>query len=206
MKGKSIIAIAAVLSTALLLLSGCSDKYGNSVDAVYGKGAKMSKKILVAYGSHAGSTAEVADAIAKTLAEKGAVVEVKPVEKVKNIDGYGAVVVGTNIRAGQVKGSVKSFVSRNGQALKKVPVALFVVCLTMKDDTPENRAKVSGWLAPLKTGIKPVDEGLFAGKVDKSKLDIFARFVAEKMAKIEDHDYRDWDKIRSWANALYAKL
>ncbi len=166
----------------------------------------MPKKILVAFGSSAGSTAEVSDFIGKILAEKGALVEVNPVEKIKNIAGYDAVVIGTNIRAGHIKGSVKSFVSRYKEALNKVPVALFVVCLTMKDDTPENRIKVSSWLEPIKAVVKPVSEGLFAGKVELAKLGFFARFIFEKMAKMKDQDYINWETIKSWAMDLYGKL
>lgn len=166
----------------------------------------MNKKILITYGSHAGSTAGVADAIAKTLSENGAVVEVKPVENIRNIQGYNAVVIGTNIRAGHVKSSVKGFVARNKQALREVPVALFAVCLTMKDDTPGNRAKVSSWLGPLKTGFVPAGEGLFAGKVEFAKLGLFARFILEKMAKLPEGDYTDRDAVRAWAKQMAEKL
>jgi menaquinone-dependent protoporphyrinogen oxidase len=166
----------------------------------------MPKKILVAYGSSAGSTAEAADFIGGILAESSALVDVKPVEKIRNVTGYDEVVIGTNIRAGHIKGSVKNFVNRNKKALQNIPVALFVVCLTMKDDTPENRKKVSEWLGPIRAHIKPIDEGLFAGKVELAKLGFFARFIFENMAKMKDHDYRDWEKVKSWAVGLSGKL
>ena len=41
----------------------------------------MTPKILVAYATRAGSTAEVADAIGKKLAADGAMVDVKPRKK-----------------------------------------------------------------------------------------------------------------------------
>ena len=184
----------------------CSGGVNNFVNKPCGKDTKMSKKILVAFGSHAGSTAEAADVIAGALADKGAAVEVKPVEKVKDIKGYDAVVIGTNIRAGNIKGPVKSFASRFAAKLADVPVALFVVCLTMKDDTPENRKTVSAWLEQIQLKNKPVDAGLFAGKVEFAKLGFFARYIMEKMAKAAEQDFMDRDKIKSWANALYPKL
>ncbi|MGD0566120.1 MAG: flavodoxin domain-containing protein [Candidatus Goldiibacteriota bacterium] len=166
----------------------------------------MAKKILIVYGSHAGSTAAAAEFIGKTFIEKGGSVDIKAAKKAGSPSGYDAVVIGTNIRAGQVNGAIKSFVGRNKKILGKVPVSVFAVCLTMKDDTTENRKKVSAWLAPLKELIKPVDEGLFAGKVEIAKLGVFARFVAEKMAKLNDQDHTNSGAIKSWAENLYNRL
>ncbi len=59
----------------------------------------MAKKLLVAYGTAAGSTAEVAQAIGEEMEKAGAVVDVKPVEEVEDLKGYDAVVVGTAVRA-----------------------------------------------------------------------------------------------------------
>ena len=48
----------------------------------------MSKQILVTYASRAGSTAGVAEAIGKTLAESGARVDVIPMNEVKDLSPY----------------------------------------------------------------------------------------------------------------------
>ena len=58
------------------------------------------KRVLVAYASKAGSTAEVAEAIAESLSAKGQVVDVKKIEHVTDLSGYDAVLVGTCIRMG----------------------------------------------------------------------------------------------------------
>jgi hypothetical protein len=63
------------------LLACCSSKDIKLVDISYGEKG-MSNSILVVYGTWAGSTAEVADVIGKTLAEDGAKVDVRPVESV----------------------------------------------------------------------------------------------------------------------------
>ena len=54
----------------------------------------MSNKILVAYASQTGSTAGVAEAIGKSLAESGEHVEVRPMQDVKDLAPYHAVVAG----------------------------------------------------------------------------------------------------------------
>ena len=58
----------------------------------------MNNKILVTYASRAGSTAEVAEAIGKTLTEGGAQVDVIPMQDVNDLSPYRAVVAGSAIR------------------------------------------------------------------------------------------------------------
>ena len=58
----------------------------------------MNGKILVTYASHAGSMAEIAEAIGKTLSQSGTQVDVLPMQDVKEISSYSAVVVGSAIR------------------------------------------------------------------------------------------------------------
>ena len=58
----------------------------------------MSNRILVAYASRLGSTAGVAESIGKTLTENGASVEVYPMQEVKDISHYTAIVAGSAIQ------------------------------------------------------------------------------------------------------------
>ena len=53
----------------------------------------MTDKILVSYASKYGATAEIAEKIAQLLEQAGLEVELIPVKKVKQIDGYRAVIV-----------------------------------------------------------------------------------------------------------------
>ena len=58
----------------------------------------MPNRILVTYASRAGTTAEVAEAIARTLTQEGAQVDVLPMNSVKDLSPYQAVVAGSAIR------------------------------------------------------------------------------------------------------------
>jgi menaquinone-dependent protoporphyrinogen oxidase len=69
----------------------------------------MFKKFLIAYGSAAGSTAEVAQAIGEEMQKEGAQVDVKPVEEVKDIRGYDGVVVGSSVRIMKLLGKTRRF-------------------------------------------------------------------------------------------------
>lgn len=158
-------------------------------------------KILVAYASKAGSTGEVAVAIGQALCEAGAAVDVKPVKEVNDLSGYGAVVVGSAVRMGQWLAEATKFVQTQQAVLSQVPTAYFLCCGSLQDDTEENRSQASSWLGPVRKIVKPVSEGLFAGKIDYGKLSLLDRSIAQMVGSTEG-DWRDWDAIHAWAGGL----
>ncbi len=166
-------------------------------------------KVLVAYATFAGATAGVAEAIGQEMgAGEGTQVDVRPVKKVDGLASYDAVVVGSAIRAGQVHPQALAFLQANADALARVPVAYFVVCLTMKEPTEENRCTVAAYLDAVREkvpAVQPVDVGLFAGAMDPKTLPLVARLIMKAM-KAPPGDYRDWDAIRDWARSLRARL
>jgi menaquinone-dependent protoporphyrinogen oxidase len=190
----------------LLVFSACNNQTIKLLDARYGENTTMAKKILVAYGSRAGSTAEIADVIGKTLAAGGAVVDVKSVKDVQDIKIYQAIVLGSAIRKGQVLPEVTDFVQAHKTELKKLPVAYFIVCMTLKENTEEKRKIANAYLDPLRTMINPVATGFFAGKMDYSSLDFISKVIVKYFVKTPEGDYRDWTFIKSWATHLLPKL
>ena len=165
----------------------------------------MNDQILIAYATKAGSTGEVAEAIAEELRSGGAEVDVSPAKDVKNVSAYTAVIVGSAIRMGKLLSDATKFVEKNREALGQIPVAYFIVCMTMKDDTEENRQTVESYLDPMREVVEPVDMGLFAGAINYSKLSFPARTMSKAM-KVSEGDFRDWDAIRSWARQVHQKL
>jgi menaquinone-dependent protoporphyrinogen oxidase len=171
-------------------------------------GGKDMIRILVAYASKCGSTGEVAQAIRQALCNEGAAVDVRRVQDVKDLTGYGAVVLGSAIRMGKPLPDAVKFARKHQASLAGMPVAYFIACATMKEDTPENRAEASAYLDPLREIAAPVDVGLFGGKVDHSKLSPLLRFAVSRDAsgQMAEGDWRDWQAIGDWAVGLRPAL
>lgn len=170
----------------------------------------MSNRILVTYATRAGSTAGVAEAIANTLAESGAQVEVRPMQDVDDVTPYGAVVAGSAIQEGQWLPEAMQFMRTHQAVLAERPFAAFLVCMTMSMENESYRVGVRDWLEPVRTLVRPVSEGFFAGALDLSKVPslrkrlMFRASIAAGVWAAGDH--RDWNAIRGWAAGLPAQL
>jgi menaquinone-dependent protoporphyrinogen oxidase len=166
----------------------------------------VNDKILVTYASRLGATAGVAEAIGKTLAEGGALVDVLPVHTVKDLAPYRAVVAGSAIRGGQWLPEAMQFVRTHQAALSQKPFAAFLVCMTLAMPKGDYREHVATWLEPVRLLVKPVSEGLFAGALDISKVPSFGdrlKFrLSVAMGVWSEGDHRDWGAIRAWAESL----
>lgn len=171
----------------------------------------MNDRILVTYASRAGSTAGVAEAIGKTLAEDGAQVDVLPMQEVKDVSPYRAVVAGSAIQRAQWLPEAMQFVQTNQAALAQKPFAAFLVCMTLAMPGAEKyRQGVAEWLGPVRAMLRPVSEGLFAGALDLSKVPSLADRLKFRLSVAfgvwKEGDHRDWAAIRAWAADLQPLL
>lgn len=174
------------------------------IESTCEKNGKMKSRLLIAYGSRCGSTGGVAEAIGQTLCETGTAVDVRLVKNANDLRPYQGVIVGSAIRMGKWLPEVVEFVKTNQDTLSRIPVAYFVVCLSMKDDTAENRNKVLAYLDPVRKQVpqvKPLGIGLFAGAIDFNKLS-FLHNLMLKVKGATEGDFRNWSAIRSWAAGL----
>ncbi|UCH64236.1 MAG: flavodoxin domain-containing protein [Fidelibacterota bacterium] len=168
----------------------------------------MGERILVAYASRAGSTGEVAETIGRVMCDKGLEVDVCLAKDVTDLSPYRAIVVGSAIYMGKWMRDAATFVEKRREVLSQIPIAYFTVCLTMKDDTEENRRTVTAYLDPVREQapeVQPMAVGLFAGRLDSRKLPFLYRMIAKAIGEAEA-DYRDWEAIRTWAGELVPLL
>ena len=159
---------------------------------------RMNNRILIAYASFAGSTREVAVEIGKTLGERGFLVDVIPVLENPQVGDYQFALIGSAVYGSSWRPEAIEFVKASQIPLNRVPVAFFSVCLAGLADDEAKRSIIYGTLRPI---VEPVAEVLFAGKVDRRGASLFlpgwlARFFPTM-------DFRDWNKIRSWAQTVF---
>ena len=164
-------------------------------------------KILITYATKTGSTSEIAQFIGDVLEDDGFEVDVREIGEVVDLGGYQTIVIGSATRMDKVLNEAVKFMLQHQKEIQYKTTAYFLVGVTMKEDNPENRQKSEATLAPLCEIKEPISMGLFAGKLDYSKIGLFWRVLAskDKTGFMEEGDFRDWIKIKDWAIEL-AKL
>jgi len=164
----------------------------------------LGDQILVAYASKCGATAELAERIASDLCSTGFRADLLPAGKVKDLTGYRAVVIGTAIYMGKPLAEARKFTEDFLFPRPDLPLALFNVSLTMKEDTPENAEVALGYLEELLSLVKPDLIGLFAGRIAMDTLPPLYRLFAQSdnEGALAEGDYRDWDQVSAWAAGL----
>ncbi len=162
-------------------------------------------RILVAYASKKGSTAEIAQAIGKELQVAGHIVDVTEMKSVSSLEGYNSVVIGAPFYMGSIMADVGKFIARYEIALGKVPVAAFAVGLAPLGKDPADRDNAMKKLQKTLEPLTPDAMTIFAGRLDLTKLSWFQKWITEKV-KSPVGDFRDWTAITAWARELPAKM
>ncbi len=193
------------------------------------------KRILVAYSTNAGSTAEVAEAVGRGLEGPEAAVEVKRIEEVQDLSGYAAVVLGGPMIVGWHRRTAR-FLRARARELARVPVALFFTALRVtragseqergfpilldprllaeparpgRFSFKERQTTVGSYLRPVRAALaelRPASAAFFAGKLDYGKLGFLQLLFVMLVIGATPGDSRNWDLIGSWARDLRKEL
>jgi menaquinone-dependent protoporphyrinogen oxidase len=177
-------------------------------ESICGLERKTGKKVLVTYASKYGSSGGVADAIGKELCTKGVNADVVLIKNTSNVGSYQGVVIGSAIYMGKWMSEAVNFVKKNQDILRQMPVAYFLVCMTLSQPTEKNRAQVLSYMDPILKAvpeIKPVGIGTFAGALDYSNLSWLKKTIMKSKGAPEG-DFRDWTAVRTWAEGLCSSL
>lgn len=167
----------------------------------------MNGKVLVAYASKYGATAEIAEKIGEVLRQAGLDADVLPVQRVGDLAPYGAIVLGGAVYMGQWRKEAATFLETHEQALAARPVWLFSSGPTGEGDPVK---LMNGWRfptaqQPIADRIKPRDIAIFHGVLDTKKLNLAEKLVI-KGVKAPIGDYRDWEAITAWAAGIAAEV
>jgi menaquinone-dependent protoporphyrinogen oxidase len=167
----------------------------------------MEEKILVAYATKYGATAEIAENIGEVLREKNFQVDVLPPNQVRNLKSYAAVVLGSAVYIGQWRKEAVKFLKNGEEVLSTLPVWLFSSGPAGEGDPGE---LVKGWRYPkglqaVIERIRPRDIVIFHGALNREKMNFFESWII-KNVKSPIGDFRDWSAIKSWAESIAAEL
>jgi menaquinone-dependent protoporphyrinogen IX oxidase len=193
------------------------------------------KRILVTYATMAGSTSEVAQAVAEELASGDTQVDLLPLGEVKDLAMYDGVVIGAPMIMGWHRAALR-FLKRNRQVFQHTPLAVFVTCMSLTQtgetsvgDLPvyvdeklpkppetaerlsfrERYARLANYVRPILAAsgpAKPVSIGVFGGRLDYGRMAWWAVLFAMLIIQAPAGDRRNWTAIRSWAAELPAAL
>jgi menaquinone-dependent protoporphyrinogen oxidase len=189
------------------------------------------KKILITYATLSGTTVEVAQAIGEEITKKGLQVDVLPLNKVSNLDGYDGVVLGGPMIMGWHR-SALGFLRKHRKQLSRVPLAVFVTAMSLtktsdtilngvpiyiddklpkpliKEGHPtlrERYSNVINYARPILNAsgpAKPVSIGFFGGRLDYGRLAWWAVMFVMLVIQAPAGDRRNWPAIRAWAAGL----
>ena len=163
--------------------------------------------VLVTAASLHGATAEIAEAIGKTLAEQGFAATVIPPGEVRDVDGYDAVVLGSAVYTGHWLDAATDFAKRCRSGLATRPVWLFSSG-PVGDPTgklAQAMAKDPVEVPAIRAATGTRDHKMFAGKLDPRSLGGIQRAALLAFPGLNG-DFRDWDKIRQWADGIAQQL
>lgn len=167
----------------------------------------MENKVLIAYATKYGATGEIAEKIGQVLQDAGLLVDVRRAEKVNDLSGYGAVVLGSAVYVGQWRKEAIAFLEAYEKLLVGLPVWLFSSGPTGTGDPLQ---LMNGWRfpeaqKPLADRIQPRDIALFHGEIDPKKINLAEKLVVRGV-KAPIGDFREWQAITAWAEGIAKAL
>lgn len=159
-------------------------------------------RVLVVAASRHGCTREIGAAIAAELAAAGLDAAIASPAEVDSLEGVDALVLGSPVYMSNWLEPARSFISRHGEQLRRMPLWAFSVGLAgLPADAVADPREIS--LALL--SVNPIDHQKFAGRLELSQLDLRERSIA-RLAGASEGDRRDWELIRGWARQMAEDL
>ena len=166
-------------------------------------------RVLVAFGTKYGSTAEIAEAIGKALGEAGLDVDVQRAREVKTLEPYTAVVIGSAVYMRRWRREAVRLLRRHRRELADRRLWLFSSGpVGEQDDEDEEKAERRARPKLVEDFVLEVgarEHVMFGGCVSPDEGGLIRKRIAKKTPP-ELRDRRDWDEIGGWAERIAAEL
>jgi menaquinone-dependent protoporphyrinogen oxidase len=160
-------------------------------------------RILVAYSSKMGSTAEIAEAIGEELRKYGAEVDVSDAGTAGPPFEYDAIVLGSAVYAARWLKPARRYLKQNRKQMAHRPTWLFQSG-PCGPGAQTQRTEPTPKIAAIAREIGVDPPVVFGGNLDPARAKgRIAKWVANSDAA---GDYRDWDQIRGWAASIGERL
>ncbi|MEV5983237.1 flavodoxin domain-containing protein [Streptomyces sp. NPDC052114] len=162
----------------------------------------MTGRMLVAYATKNGSTAEIAGTITRTLREEGIETDLRPVVYIGGIEEYDGVVLGSPLYAGRWHRDARRFARRRRRALAAKEVWLF-------SSGPLDASASERDIAPVPavhrmlTAIGAHEHVTFGGCLKDGAKGHIARMI---LRSGKGGDFRDFQQIGDWSRRVAAAL
>ncbi|MGH3341994.1 MAG: flavodoxin domain-containing protein [Carbonactinosporaceae bacterium] len=161
-----------------------------------------SQRVLVAYATKHGSTAEIAAAVADTVMASGLNAEVRPASDIRDVEGYSAVILGSPVYMTRWRREALVFGRRHHSSLCERPVWLFssgpLDDSALREDIPAPRA-----VARLARQLGARGHVTFGGCLTADARGFLERRLVQTGRA---GDFRDFEQIRAWARKVAAEL
>lgn len=159
-------------------------------------------RVLVAVASRHGSTRQIAEAMADVLRVEGFTVHVTDPDRVQDLAGYRAVIVGSAVYVGRWAASARAMVDRLAPSLAERPVWLFS---SGPVGTPPSPLGDADEVSSIMVRLGARGHRTFAGCLDLSVLGVAERAVVA-LVRAQEGDFRQWDDVEDWARQVANEL
>ena len=155
------------------------------------------KKVLIAYVTKTGTTANAAEIIGGTLRDEGFDATVMPLADAGSLDSYDSVIIGAPINGMAWHPDATAFVVNHAAELSQKDVSFYLLSYIYFTGCNFWKKVIAKAFGRLPQSVHPRKTGMFGGKVEK-EFPAFPRFLFG-VRKGTPTDLQDDETVRQWA-------
>jgi menaquinone-dependent protoporphyrinogen oxidase len=161
----------------------------------------MTARVLVAFASKMGSTAEIAESIAATLRAAGLDATAQSARVVTDLTAFDAVILGSALYAAHWQRDANRFVAHHLAALQDRPLWLFSSG-PLDSRLAAANLPIAPQAAEVTAALTPRGHRTFGGRLDPDAPGLDPQILATHPIG----DFRDWTVITDWAASIAVEL